>query len=181
MTSHVDDALAKGATLLTGGKARPDIGPLFYEPTVLTDVDESMMLCRTETFGPVVSIYPVSDIDEAVALANDSEFGLNFSVWTGDAAKGVEVATRLRAGTVGVNDGYAATWSSYDAPMGGMKSSGLSRRHGAVGILKFTNTQTVAIQRGIPSFAPIPGMGYRRYQKVLTPLLKLLKRLPFYK
>lgn len=179
--SHVEDAVERGATLLTGGKPRPDVGPLFYEPTVLTDVDESMLVCSVETFGPVATIYGYSDLEEAIAAANDSDFGLNFSVWTSDTRDGVEVATRLHAGTVGVNDGYAATWSSYDAPMGGWKASGLSRRHGEVGLLKFTEPQTVSVQRGIDAFAPPPGMGYDRYHRVLGPTMKVLKRLPFYK
>ena len=179
--AHVEDAVDNGATLLTGGKPRPDIGPLFYEPTVLTDVGESMLLCRSETFGPVVSIYGYDDVEEAISQANDSEFGLNASVWTRDSRAGVEVASRIQSGTVGVNDGYAAAWSTYDAPMGGMKASGMSRRHGEIGLLKYTEAQTVAVQRGVPAFAPIPGMGYERYQRILGPLLKLLKRLPFYK
>lgn len=178
---HVEDAISNGATLLTGGKPRPDIGPLFYEPTVFTDVDEGVLLCRAETFGPVVTIYPYRDLEDAIAAANDSEFGLNFSVWTSDSRRGVKIAQRLEAGTVGINDGYAATWSTYDAPMGGMKASGLSRRHGAIGLLKFTESQTIAVQRLIPAFAPPPGMDYEKYQKVLGPLLKLLKRVPFYK
>jgi len=179
--SHVEDAVEKGATLLTGGKPRPDVGPLFYEPTVLTDVEPSMLLCRSETFGPVVSIYGYDHVEEAISQANDSDLGLNFSVWTSDAKRGVKIASRLHAGTVGVNDGYAAAWSSYDAPMGGMKASGMSRRHGSVGLLKYTETQTVAVQRWVPAFAPFPGMSYQQYQKLLGPLLKLLKRIPFYK
>ena len=179
--AHVEDAVEQGARLETGGKPRPDVGPLFYEPTVLTGVDESMAVCRGETFGPVVAIYPFSTEEEAIEEANNSELGLNFSVWTRDEARGVAVAEQLEAGTVGVNDAYAATWSSYDAPMGGMKSSGFGRRHGASGILKFTELQTVASQRLVPAFAPPPGMSYDTYSKVLGPLLKLLKRLPFYK
>ena len=179
--SHVEDAVANGATLLTGGKPRPDVGPLFYEPTVLTDVDDSMILCKEETFGPVVSIYSFDDLGDALAQANDSHLGLNYSVWTTDTKKGVAVAARLQAGTVGVNDGYAAAWSSYDAPMGGMKASGLSRRHGSVGLLKYTETQTVAVQRLVPAFAPPPGVSYEQYRKLLNPLLKLLRHTPFYK
>ncbi len=181
VTSHVEDAVANGATLLTGGKPRPDVGPLFYEPTLITDVDETMTLCRSETFGPVATIYPVEDTEEAIRHANDSDYGLNFSVWTSNRSRGVEIATRLEAGTVGVNDGYAATWSSYDAPLGGMKASGISRRHAAVGILKFTEAQTVSVQRWIPAFAPMLGMGYPRFQRFLSTALKALKRLPFYK
>ena len=179
--SHVEDALANGATLLAGGKARPDVGPLFYAPTILTDVDDGMLLCRNETFGPVVSIYGYDKIETAIEESNASDFGLNFSVWTSDTDQGVDVASRLEAGTVGVNDGYAATWSSYDAPMGGMKASGMSRRHANVGLLKYTESQTVAVQRGVEAFAPFPGMGYPRYLKILGPMLKVLKRAPFYK
>ena len=179
--SHVEDAVANGATLLTGGKPRPDVGPLFYAPTVLTDVDDGMLLCRDETFGPVVSIYGYDGIETAIYEANASHLGLNFSVWTGDATQGVDIASRLKAGTVGVNDGYAATWSSYDAPMGGMRASGMSRRHANVGLLKYTESQTVAVQRGVDAFAPLPGMDYPRYLKVLGPLLKVLKKAPFYK
>lgn len=180
--AHVEDAVEKGAELLTGGKPRPDVGPGFYEPTVLSNVDESMQVCRSETFGPVVSIYGVPDAETAISKANDSEYGLNFSVWTRDTKHGVEVASRLHAGTVGVNDGYAAAWSSYDAPMGGFKQSGLSRRHGEIGILKYTEPQTVAVQRWVPAFAPpAAGISYYTYHKVLAPALKLLRRLPFYK
>lgn len=179
--AHVEEAVASGATLLTGGKPRPDVGPTFFDPTVLTDVDETMDVCRTETFGPVVSIYGYSDLSSAIALANDSDLGLNFSVWTTDVRHGVEIASRLEAGTVGVNDGYAATWSSYDAPMGGRKASGNGRRHGATGLLKFTESQTVAVQKIGPAFAPFGGVDYPTYQRVLGGVLKMLKRVPFYK
>jgi succinate-semialdehyde dehydrogenase/glutarate-semialdehyde dehydrogenase len=179
--AHVQDAVANGATLLTGGKARPDIGPLFYEPTVLTDVDESMDLCRGETFGPVVTIYGFESVEDAIGEANASEYGLNFSVWTADTRSGMEVASRLQAGTVGVNDGYAAAWSSFDAPMGGMKASGQGRRHGAEGLLKYTEAQTIAVQRIGPAFAPVGGLGYETYHRLLGKALKLLKWVPFYK
>jgi succinate-semialdehyde dehydrogenase/glutarate-semialdehyde dehydrogenase len=181
VAAHVEDAVGKGATLLTGGKPRPDVGPLFYDPTVLTDVDESMSLCREETFGPVVSVYGYRDVDTAIAAANDSDHGLNYSVWTGDEDRGVGIASRLQAGTVGVNDGYAAAWSTYDAPMGGVKTSGQGRRHGSQGLLKYTEAQTIAVQRVGPAFAPMGGLGYPRYQRLLGKALKLLKRLPFYK
>jgi succinate-semialdehyde dehydrogenase/glutarate-semialdehyde dehydrogenase len=179
--SHVEDAVSKGATLLTGGKPRPDVGPLFYEPTVLTDVAEDMLLCRQETFGPVVSIYGFATLHEAIDMANDSDLGLNHSVWTEDTRKGIEVASQLKAGSVGVNDGYAAVWSSYDAPMGGMKLSGMGRRHGSQGLLKFTESQTVAVQKMGPAFAPPGGITYETYQRMLGPALRVLKRLPFYK
>jgi succinate-semialdehyde dehydrogenase/glutarate-semialdehyde dehydrogenase len=179
--AHVEEAIASGATLLTGGKPRPDVGPLFYDPTILTDVDDTMLICRDETFGPVVSVYGYETVEEAVALANDSHLGLNHSVWTRNTRLGVDVASRLEAGTVGVNDGYAAAWSSYDAPMGGMKLSGTGRRHGAEGLLKYTESQTVAVQRLGPAFAPVWGMGYPTYQRILGRALGMLRRVPFYK
>lgn len=179
--SHVEDAVAMGATVLTGAKPRLDVGPLFYEPTLLTDVDESMDLCRTETFGPVASIYGFAEVDSAISAANESDFGLNYSVWTSDEPRGVEIASRLHAGTVGVNDGYAAAWSAYDSPMGGFKSSGQGRRHGKEGLLKYTEAQTVAVQKYGSAFAPLGSMTYETYRRILGPALKLLKRLPFYK
>lgn len=179
--SHVEDAVAKGANLLTGGKPRPDVGPLFYAPTILTDVDETMSLCRGETFGPVVAIYPVSSAEEAVRLANDSELGLNFSVWSGDTRRALAIATRLQAGSVAINDGYVATWGSHDAPMGGFKRSGFGRRHGREGLLKFTEPQTVAVQRLIPAYAPALGLSYETYRRLIERLVAVFRRLPFYK
>ena len=179
--SHVEDALAKGARLLTGGKALPGVGPLFYAPTILANVDETMNLCRGETFGPVVSIFPVSGPDEAVALANDSELGLNFSVWSANTRRAEAIAIRLHAGSVAINDGYVASWGSHDAPMGGFKRSGLGRRHGQEGLLKFTEPQTVAVQRLIPAYAPALGLSYETYRKLVERLVAVFRRLPFYK
>jgi len=177
VSAHVDDAVAKGATVLAGGKARPDLGPFFYEPTVLTDVTEKMECARTETFGPVVSIYPVAGVDEAVHLANDTEYGLNASVWAATQAQGEAIGARLRSGTVNVNEGYAAAWGSTDAPMDGMGSSGMGRRHGAEGLLKYTESQTVATQRLLP-VAPPKGVSQKAYTSALFASVKLLKHLP---
>ncbi len=179
--SHVEDAVAKGANLLTGGKRRPDVGPLFYAPTILTNVDETMNLCRGETFGPVVSIYPVSSADEAVKLANDSDLGLSFSIWSRDTRRAEAIAVRLQAGSVAVNDGYVSTWGSHDAPMGGFKRSGLGRRHGWEGLLKFTEPQTVAVQRLIPAYGPALGLSYETYRKLVQRLVAVFRHLPFYK
>ena len=176
---HVDEAVAKGATVVTGGRHRPDLGPFFFEPTVLTGVTEDMTLAREETFGPVVSVYPVATIDEAVDRANDSPYGLNFSVWTRDTTLGRHVASRLHAGTVNVNESYAAAWGSTAAPMGGMKDSGLGRRHGAEGILKYTESQTVAVQRLHP-IGPPPWLSYGTFARIITPVLKSMRRLPFF-
>ncbi|MER7938129.1 MULTISPECIES: succinic semialdehyde dehydrogenase [unclassified Streptomyces] len=171
---HVDDAVAKGATVLAGGKARPDLGPLFYEPTILTDVTPDMTLCEHETFGPVVSVYSYRDVDEAIALANASPYGLNASVWSGNGARGRAVAARVHAGTVNVNEAFAAAWGSVDAPMGGMGDSGLGRRHGADGILKYTEPQTVAHQR-VQGFTPPARISPETWATLLTGALKVLK------
>ncbi len=174
---HVQDAVEKGAAVLTGGRPRPDLGPYFYEPTILTGTTAEMTLFAEETFGPVVSLQRFSSVDEAVEKANDSPYGLNFSVWTGDEARGKKLATRLEAGTVNVNEAYAVAWGSTDAPMGGFKDSGVGRRHGAHGIQKYTESQTVAVQRLLPA-APPPGMGAERYARIATAALKVLSRLP---
>jgi succinate-semialdehyde dehydrogenase/glutarate-semialdehyde dehydrogenase len=174
---HVEDAVNKGAKVLTGGRPRPEIGPYFYEPTVLGEVKEGMNLFADETFGPVVSVSTFADEAEAVRRANDSCFGLNFSLWTRDVRHGRELATHLEAGTVNINEGYIATWGSVDAPMGGMKESGLGRRHGSTGILKYTEPQTISVQRLVP-VAPPPLVGQRLYTKAMTLALKLLRRVP---
>ena len=144
---HIDDAVAKGAEVLTGGRARPDVGPFYVEPTVLRGVTPDMLACRDETFGPVVSVYTFRTDDEAVTLANDSDYGLNAAVLTRDTRAGRAMAVRIQAGTVNVNEAYGATWGSTGAPMGGMKASGLGRRHGVEGLMKYTESQTVSVQR----------------------------------
>ncbi|OBB58345.1 succinic semialdehyde dehydrogenase [Mycobacterium sp. 852013-51886_SCH5428379] len=174
---HVDDAANKGATVLAGGRARPEIGPFFYEPTILSGVTDGMDAYLDETFGPVVSVYRVDSEEEAIAKANDSRFGLNFSVWTTNPQRGREVAAKLQAGTVNVNEAYAAAWASVDAPMGGMKDSGVGRRHGEHGMLKYTEAQTIAVERGLPVGVP-PWLRADRYAKVMTVGLKALRRIP---
>ena len=180
VTSHVDDAISKGARVLAGGRARPDIGPYFYEPTVLEGAKDGMTLFRDETFGPVTSVARFSSEEDVIARANDSDYGLNFSLWTRDTDHGRRLATRLQAGTVNVNEGYAAAWASVDAPMGGMKASGLGRRHGAQGILKYTEQQTVAVQRLLP-IAPSHGVPQTLWGKAMTLSLRVLRRLPGYR
>ena len=177
VAGHVDDAVAKGATVLAGGKPRPDIGPYFYEPTILSGVRDDMAVFADETFGPVVSLYRVDSEEEAIDKANDSPYGLNFSVWTSDPKHGGQVAARLQAGTVNINEAYAAAWTSVDAPMGGMKASGLGRRHGEHGILKYTEPQTIAVERLLPVGAP-PWLSPGRYARIMTIGLRALRRMP---
>lgn len=177
VVAHVEEAVAAGATVLAGGHPRPDLGPFFYEPTLLAGVTEEMAVCRAETFGPVVSTYRFGTVDEAVTAANDSEYGLNASIWTRDTRAGRRLATRIQAGTVNVNEAYAAAWGSLDAPMGGVKESGLGRRHGAEGITKYTEAQTVAVQRLVP-IAPFGGLDVERWSRLMTRSLRLLRHLP---
>ncbi len=172
--AHVEDARSKGAVVLTGGRPRPDIGPYFYEPTVLTGTTKDMHLRDDETFGPVVSIYRVASDDEAVAIANDTEYGLNAAIFTRDIRRGRAIAARIEAGTVNINEAYGAAWGSIAAPMGGMKASGVSRRHGVEGILKYTEAQTIASQHLIP-LGPAFGMGEEAWTKAMTLSLRVLK------
>jgi len=109
--AHVADARKRGATVETGGRRRTDVGPLFYDPTVLTDLPPDATAAREETFGPVVSITPVADADEAVERANDTDYGLHASVWTGDTDRGTTVARRIETGTACVNDAYLSMWA----------------------------------------------------------------------
>ena len=143
--SHVNDAIAKGATLLTGGKARPDLGPAFFEPTVLTDVTPDMTLATEETFGPAVTIYGYANVDEAIARANDTDYGLNASVWGKNLQLAEAVGRRIEAGNINVNDGLAASYASKKSTSGGFKTSGIGTRHGAAGLLKYTDVQNVAV------------------------------------
>jgi acyl-CoA reductase-like NAD-dependent aldehyde dehydrogenase len=175
-THHVDEARAKGARVLAGGRPRPDLGPYYYEPTVLEGVTPDMACFKDETFGPVVSVYRFSDEADAVARANEGEYGLNASVWSQDGTRARAVAKQIRCGTVNVNEGFAATFASIDAPMGGMRQSGLGRRQGAEGIHRYTDSQSVATQRLI-RFGPMLGLSDERYHKVMAAQLKLLKKL----
>ncbi len=172
---HVCDALSKGAKLAAGGFRRPDLGPLFYEPTILTDVPEDSKVFAEETFGPVVAVYPFATEAEAIERANDSRYGLNASVWTRDTARALRIARQIQAGSVNVNEAYAATWGSVDSPIGGLKESGISSRHGAEGIVKFTRSQTIAVQRLLP-IAPPPRVDPAAHARWMTRLLKLLRR-----
>ena len=131
--AHVEDAVARGARLLAGGCRLLALGKNFYKPTVLADVTHEMRIMREETFGPVLPVSAFDSDDEAVRLANDSEFGLAASVWTRNWQRGEQLARRIQAGTVMVND-VISCFGISEAPHGGLKSSGLGRTHGRFGL-----------------------------------------------
>lgn len=172
VSAHVRDAVAKGATVLAGGQARPDVGPLFYAPTVLGGVTEEMDLFREETFGPVVAVTRVAGEAEALRLVNDSAYGLTAAVWTRDIARGRRLAARMETGTVAVNETYGAPWGATASPMGGRKDSGLGRRHGREGLLRYTEAQTVAVQRG--PLAPPAMVPFDRWADGFTAVLRVM-------
>jgi aldehyde dehydrogenase (NAD+)/succinate-semialdehyde dehydrogenase/glutarate-semialdehyde dehydrogenase len=145
VASHVTDAVEKGATVLCGGRERPDLGPAFYEPTILEDVTADMLAGSCETFGPVVALHRYSSVDEAVRLANDTDYGLNASVWGTDLDHATSVARRIEAGNVNVNDTLAAAYASKGTPSGGVKQSGVGARHGDQGLLKYTDAINLAV------------------------------------
>lgn len=171
---YVDDAKDKGAKVVAGGRARPDLGPYFYEPTVFTDVSDEVLLKREEVFGPVVYVEKVASHAEAVEKANDTAYGLNSSVW-GPSKEANEVASQIFSGTVGVNDGYAAAFASVDNEMGGTKESGQGRRQGHYGMLKYTESQNITEQRLIPIRGP-KFLTAKPYAAVMSALLLLGKK-----
>jgi len=140
--SHVEDAVAKGATVLAGGRRLTELGPAFVAPTLLTGTDHDMAVGCDETFGPVVSVEPVESAEEAVELANDTPYGLNAAVWGRDTDRARKIARRLDTGTAGVNS-TLLIYNTFDIPMGGAKESGMGRRHGAHGIRRYTEEQSI--------------------------------------
>jgi acyl-CoA reductase-like NAD-dependent aldehyde dehydrogenase len=169
--AHVRDAVAKGARVLAGGHRLENGDGDFYEPTVLVDVDHTMETMREETFGPVLPIMKVADLDEAVRLANDSDYGLQASVWTQNLADGQQLARRLQAGAVCINAAQI-NYYALNVPMGGWKSSGLGARHGAGGIRKYCRTQTLMVS----SFGPKRELFMFPYSARVTDLLRRMYR-----
>jgi succinate-semialdehyde dehydrogenase/glutarate-semialdehyde dehydrogenase len=178
VVAHVDDAVAKGARVLTGGRARPDLGPYYYEPTILEGVTPEMTCFGDETFGPVIAVYRFHDEADAVARANAGDYGLNASIYSQDGSRARELARRITCGTVNINEAFSATFASIDSPMGGMRQSGMGRRQGSEGIDRYTESQSVATQR-LVRFAPMLGMSDQSYAKVMTFNLRLMKKMGF--
>jgi acyl-CoA reductase-like NAD-dependent aldehyde dehydrogenase len=193
---HVEQARAAGATVTVGGrrhasavggddgttaagsKRRTGAGgeeqsDQFFEPTVLTGVNHDMLCMTEETFGPTLPIMRVNDVQQAIALANDSPYGLSASVWTGDTRRGEAIARQLDAGAVDVND-VLINYSALELPMGGWKQSGVGRRHGPDGIRKYCRQQSLLISGRLrpPELHTFP---YRRRKTLfLRRLLRFL-------
>jgi acyl-CoA reductase-like NAD-dependent aldehyde dehydrogenase len=142
--THVADAIDKGARVLAGGHAVQTGGGRFYEPTVLVDVDHTMKIMTDETFGPTLPIMKVSDAEQALALANDTVYGLGASVFTRDTERGEQLARRIESGAANVNDAMI-NYTALELPMGGAKASGLGSRHGAGGIRKYCSQQAIVV------------------------------------
>jgi succinate-semialdehyde dehydrogenase/glutarate-semialdehyde dehydrogenase len=174
----VKDATDKGARVLTGGHALPSVGPYFYQPTVITDIGEDVLMRCDEVFGPVIGVYGYSDIDEAIDMANDSEYGLNASI-IGNRAEAIRISHFIEAGGVNINEGYRATFASFGAPMGGFKQSGVGRRSAVGGLLRYTEARTVGVARTIAGIGlPVNAKGWKRMAPLIDLLAKIQRRLP---
>jgi acyl-CoA reductase-like NAD-dependent aldehyde dehydrogenase len=155
---QVEDAKAHGARVITGGMRLPKLGANFYAPTVLADVTEEMRIAQEETFGPVLPVAQFDSDDEAVRLANESEFGLAASVWTRDRARGERLARRIQAGTVMVND-VISCFGIREAPHGGWKSSGVGRTHGRFGLEEMVRLKYLDVD-SMPGMKKVWWYGY---------------------
>ena len=171
--SHVNEARSRGARAVTGGKRLPELGPNFYAPTVLVDVSHDMRIMREETFGPVLPIMAFDSEEEAIGLANDSEFGLAASVWTRDRARGEQLARRISAGTVMVND-TVSCYGVSEAPHGGVKASGIGRTHGSFGLEEMVTVKYLSSDR-VPSIKRPWWYGYgEKFGREMEGLVDLL-------
>jgi len=173
---HLADARAKGARVLIGGARQGDGPGCFYQPTVLADVNHSMLIMREETFGPVVPVMRVRDADEAVRLANDSPYGLSASVWTTDVARGIELATRLDSGSICINECVLAAGVPA-LPFGGIKQSGVGTRHGgAEGLRQFCIRQALLIEprrrKSEAAWFPYSTKRARQMERLMTILFR---------
>lgn len=175
--SRIQAAVRDGAQAIVGGRPRPELGPAFIEPTVLTGARDDMPISKEETFGPVISVYPVGTADEAIARTNNSRFGLNASVWA-RSGQAWETARRIETGSACVNS-TLLIYNSFDVPLGGVKLSGIGRRHGAQGILRYTQTQSIvgSVAAGGGYDSMLIRVRSKRMADALALVLKMWRRL----
>jgi acyl-CoA reductase-like NAD-dependent aldehyde dehydrogenase len=170
--NHVEDAVSRGARVLAGGHRVSSTGR-FFEPTLLVDVDHTMTCMREETFGPTLPVMKVADADEAIRLANDSEYGLQATVIGSNMTKAKRVAEQLQAGCVTINDAQS-NYMALGLPMGGWNASGLGVRHGAEGIRKYTKLQAISVNRfpmsRDPHMLPFSPSAYRFIERLVKVL-----------
>ena len=163
---HVNDAIAKGATVLAGGKRNPAFEGLYFEPTVLTEVTHEMKIMKDETFGPVICIMKVKSEDEALSLANQSHFGLNGNVWTKDLVKGQRIASSIETGACSVND-MAMSYGVNEVPFGGVKNSGVGVVNGKEGLLGYAHAMPIIIGKKSASAYPYTDKSFQQLQGAL--------------
>jgi succinate-semialdehyde dehydrogenase/glutarate-semialdehyde dehydrogenase len=175
--SHVKDAIAKGATLLAGGRRNPNLKGLFFEPTVLVDVNHDMLVMQDETFGPVLPIMRVRDTDEAIRFANQTRYGLAANVWTKNKRRGFAVAERLDCGSVCIND-MTITYGVLEAPFGGQRESGVGHVHGWAGLRAYAHAQSVLTNRfgGRPAGSGYPYLA--RNDAMMRRVIRILYNTP---
>ncbi len=176
VSGFVQRAIDEGARLVTGGKVLSDIGPNFYAPTVLADIPHGAEILHKEVFGPVIALVGYDSLDEAVELANATEYGLNASV-VGDKKAAMDVASRLMAGSVNINEGYRASMATMAAPMGGMKQSGMNRRSGPDGLLRFTENRTIGVANKLPIGLPNRARDYKKMAPLMTKLARWMGKI----
>jgi succinate-semialdehyde dehydrogenase/glutarate-semialdehyde dehydrogenase len=160
MEEILSDAVSRGARILAGGHRLPELGPCFFEPTVVTDVTHSMRLMQEETFGPMLALRTVANEEEAVRMANDSPFGLSASIWTSDNVRGRKLAAQVRAGAVMIND-VASYYGIAEAPHGGCGASGWGKTHSRFGLLELVQAKYVDEDR-LPGWPKSWWYGYNR-------------------
>ena len=170
---YVDDAVATGATVVAGGKQLTELGPYFYAPTVVTNVNPNARMYAQEVFGPVIDVEGYEDLDAAITMANDTDYGLNASV-VGNEREALRVAEKLNAGSVNINEGFRASFASMESPMGGTKASGQGRRNGIGGILRFTEAKSIGIAHGLIKI-PTRAKHYEKMAPLMRLMVKLLK------
>ncbi len=171
VSGFIERAKSEGARVVTGGHGLPEIGPNFYAPTVLTDIPHGAEILHKEVFGPLIALVGYSSLDEAVELANATEYGLNAAI-VGEPKQALKLASRLMAGSVNINEGYRASMATMAAPMGGMKQSGMNRRSGPGGLLRFTENRTIGVANKLPIRLPSRAKEYRKMAPLMTKLAK---------